>query len=172
MTFFRLIKTKIQLIWFISLKFLIDISYIFIYILNNLTHSATGSFFSSLSSLSFAALLARGELVWTPWDVTSGPRFCSATADEGDSEGVPVLLPVGPTLRWMGVEASSHAEDSVETLDPVESPAFLSACWSFGFSPRSRWALVNMGSKTGSGFELDCNFKIMAWLKWRLSINV
>ncbi len=129
-----------------------------------LTHSATGSFFSSFSSLFFAAALARGEVVWTPWDVTSGPRFCSGTAEEGESEGVPDLLPVGAMLT--AVEVSSLMADSMGTLGPVESTVRFSAAWSFGFSTRSRGVLVTMGSKTESVFELDCNYK---WC--RASIN-
>ncbi len=128
-----------------------------------MTHSATGSFFS-FSSLFFAAALVRGEVVWTPWDVTSGPRFCSGTAEEGESEEVPDLLPVGATLT--AVEVSSLMADSMGTLGPVESTVFFSAAWSFGFSTRSRGILVPMGSKTVSIFELDCNYK---W--WRASIN-
>ncbi len=110
-----------------------------------MTHSATGSFFS-FSSLFFAAALVRGEVVWTPWDVTSGPRFCSGTAEEGESEEVPDLLPVGATLT--AVEVSSLMADSMGTLGPVESTVFFSAAWSFGFSTRSRGILVPMGSKT------------------------
>ncbi len=84
-------------------------------------------------------------MVWTPWDVTSGPRFCSGTAEEGESEEVPDLLPVGATLT--AVEVSSLMADSMGTLGPVESTVFFSAAWSFGFSTKVPWNLGPNGLK-------------------------
>lgn len=108
-----------------------------------ITHSEV-SFFSSLSSLS---CLLPGPDVCTPWEVTSGPRFCSELLlMEGEILGLLGLLL--PPLELVLLPASM--------IDSLGVDSVFSLTTSLGFSPSrvlfSSWS-------TASEEELDCNWK-------------
>lgn len=126
------------------------------------THSCTASFFSSFSSCMGPLNV---DVVWTPCDVTSiTVLFWSEVEGDGEkAAGLPGLLVFtvvvvveGEAVAPLGVPAATNTIPSSVPSRPAA--AALSRGRSFALSVGSLGGLVNIWSKGGSEFELDCNW--------------